>query len=286
MSGERDYFNRMPHPTWGQVEYLEKLQEKIQRQKKRGIVTEIAKECQVNHAAVSRFFKACVNSGYIDENDNLTPDGEEWLRYYQKLQDHLLAYLSGMMIEGEDRERNAHHLFEHVDDHVLRSMLDYRKGDVTPHTIPDIMRDQKDGISICEYLREGRSAVGFRILKINRNGRFGHDISMADRGFAKPAHLIKEGEKAVLELTLVELEEYSRITGKKMHGHLSGIKYIGENQIHPLPIEDGTVRIPIQDCTYERRAGGYMTGTVSLIMSGSVGNMHMPESSALLVFWL
>ena len=53
------------HPSMLQIQYLMEL-EKVG--KKRGSVTMIADICGVSHGPVSRFFKECMERGYLTEN--------------------------------------------------------------------------------------------------------------------------------------------------------------------------------------------------------------------------
>ena len=57
------------HPSMLQIQYLMEL-EKVG--KKRGSVTMIADICGVSHGPVSRFFKECMERGYLTEKYEFT----------------------------------------------------------------------------------------------------------------------------------------------------------------------------------------------------------------------
>lgn len=59
------------HPSLLQINYLMTL-EKIE--KKRGCVGTVADICGVSHGPVSRFFKECVNYGYLTEQYTKSPN--------------------------------------------------------------------------------------------------------------------------------------------------------------------------------------------------------------------
>ena len=62
--------------TLNQVKYLTLL-DKLEQ--KRGAVQNIADQCGVRHPTVSRFFKACVEKGYLTESYAFTEKGRRIL---------------------------------------------------------------------------------------------------------------------------------------------------------------------------------------------------------------
>ena len=70
------------HPSLLQINYLMTL-EKIE--KKRGCVGTVADICGVSHGPVSRFFKECVNYGYLTEQYTFTEAGTRALRMYERI---------------------------------------------------------------------------------------------------------------------------------------------------------------------------------------------------------
>ena len=70
------------HPSMLQIQYLMEL-EKVG--KKRGSVTMIADICGVSHGPVSRFFKECMERGYLTEKYEFTAEGTHALLIYKKL---------------------------------------------------------------------------------------------------------------------------------------------------------------------------------------------------------
>ena len=65
------------HPSMLQIQYLMEL-EKVG--KKRGSVTMIADICGVSHGPVSRFFKECMERGYLTEKYEFTAEGTHALQ--------------------------------------------------------------------------------------------------------------------------------------------------------------------------------------------------------------
>ena len=51
-------------------------------------------------------------------------------------------------------------------------------------------------------------------------------------------------------------------------------------------VKNGKVKIPLEACQFYQNTRGRIYGSVPVTLACSVGQMHMPESTALLRFWL
>ena len=71
-----------------------------------------------------------------------------------------------------------------------------------------------------------------------------------------------------------------------MTGRLADLKYEQYGLIKQAKIQDDTVRIPLEDCRAELYDDNKIYGMIPITVTSDVGTQHMPESSALLVFWL
>ena len=89
-----------------------------------------------------------------------------------------------------------------------------------------------------------------------------------------------------MELTTREMHAHSRIDGADMRGRLSSLKYVDQGQLYEAAIREGKVRIPLSACRFMKTHLGNVKGMVSITVTCSVGKAHMPESTALLMFWL
>lgn len=109
---------------------------------------------------------------------------------------------------------------------------------------------------------------------------------MADRGF-EPVALIKYNKRgAYLELTIREIDAVSRVNGEDMSGHLATLKYLHQGIFRYADIKNGKVKIPLDACYYQNFDNGVLRGNVMITVTCSVGNAHMPESTARVVFKL
>lgn len=71
-----------------------------------------------------------------------------------------------------------------------------------------------------------------------------------------------------------------------MSGHLSSLKYEKQGQLYESVIKNGKLRIPLSACHFFRGRMGNVKGTVHITVACNVGNAHMPESTAVLTFWM
>ena len=111
-------------------------------------------------------------------------------------------------------------------------------------------------------------------------------LSMADQGFESLAVLIRRTRGNWLELTIREMRAHSRIDGRMMQGHLSSLKYENDGMLRKAEVKDGKVRIPLEACAFYQNVRSKIRGSIPVTLACSVGQVHMPESTALLKFWL
>lgn len=119
----RDCFDRMKRPTLEQVRYLDEIG---RAKKKWGAAAQIAKNHDISHASISRFFRNCIDAGYLDADYQVTADGKEWIAYYQSLELALTRYLQESGAPKEDIPRNVQVMAEQMDSDVLSALLDGR----------------------------------------------------------------------------------------------------------------------------------------------------------------
>ena len=272
-------FKRKNLPTMQQLQYLQELEKMGNR---RGTVAMIADVCGVNHAAVSRYFKSCCESGYLNEKNEFTELGLTWLGGYKKLIRDLEKYLSKIGIPQKEIQENTKDLIENVDYYTLVSMLrdNQRLKSIYSAEKKEVLSKNFLG----EVLEYGIYQVYFVLYRMGDKGDY--SISMANRGFEKPGYLRYNKRKSVLELTPCEMQAYSRINREPMTGQVECLKYEYGGTLHQTEVKGGKIAIPLEACRFHRRRGGEIKGMIPVTATCSVGREHMPESTALLVFWI
>ena len=278
------------HPSMLQIQYLLEL-EKVG--KKSGSVALIADTCGVSHGPVSRFFKECIERGYLTEKYEFTAEGAHALLTYKKLLRDVKLYLKAMNIPEKEIPEKMKQLIENVDYDLLRTMI--RNARQATEQTSEQDKNQKDtqddqynkdsnAYFIEKILEKGKFQVGIAIHQISRNSET--RLSMAHQGFEHLAWIRNNTRGSWLELTIREIHGRSRIDGTEMSGHLSSLKYEKQGQLYEAVIKDGHLKIPLSACHFFRGRMGNIKGTVHITVACNVGNAHMPESTAVLTFWM
>lgn len=260
--------------TMLQIQYLTELEK---AEKKRGVIGEIAVTCGVKHPSVSRFFKSCVEKGYLTEELEFTESGKRMLKWHQKVQKDVREYLerSGIQEGIEDVLRG---MIENIDYSQLEVLV---KSQMRPRTDTYLKKEAETIRDITDLIEYGNHEVSILILQTDGSAR-----SMAEQGI-EPMGLIRHNKRgSYLELTIREMKGISRVNGQGMQGYLTGLKYLYQGMYRNAQIRDDKVRIPIDACSYQNFDRGILRGNVMITVSCSVGEAHMPESTARLVFKL
>ena len=262
-----------------QLQYLQGLS-KVE--KKRGAQGSIAEYYGVNRSTVNRYFKNCIERGILTESLEFTAAGEEWLERYTKLYENLEKYLEEIGAKPEEIEESLDVMVENIDIHMLELMINAytEKKSVYKKKENELDQEIQHNLQKCE-----RHPVVFRLYRMNKKQGQGRD-SMAMRGFEDIAEIVQEKGESYLELKLKEMAAHSRVSGEMMAGKLKTLKYEHNEVLEEARIENNIVKIPMEACRIHRWTGIGTMGIVPVTVTCSVGPMHMPESTALLYFWV
>ena len=273
------HLKRQNRPTKLQLQYLQGLS---RVEKKRGAQGSIAEDCGVNRSTVNRYFKNCIERGILTEALEFTPAGEEWLERYSSLYENLQKYLKEIGARQEEIDETLDDMVENIDIHMLELMVNAHteKKSVYKKNANNLDREIQSNLQQCE-----RHPVVFRLYRMNKKPGQGRD-SMAMRGFEEIAEILQENGKSYLELKLKEMTAHSRANGEMMEGKLKTLKYEHNEVLEEAKIENNLVKIPMEACKIHRWTGIGTIGMVPVAVTCSVGQVHMPESTALLYFWV
>lgn len=173
-------------------------------------------------------------------------------------------------------------MIENISCYTISTMLANYKRMQSSH-----VREKRERLTehfLREMLPEKIECPVYFMLYRNKEGKMA--LSMADHGFEKPAILKHNRRGSWLILKRKEMQGFSRINGEKMSGHLDTLKYDQEGTLIQAECRDDMIRIPLRAFQFHRRQGGEVRGVLSVTMTCSVGRSHMPESTAVLVFWM
>ena len=173
-------------------------------------------------------------------------------------------------------------MVENIDIHMLELMINAyaEKKSVYKKKENELDQEIQHNLQKCE-----RHPIVFRLYRMNKKQGQGRD-SMAMRGFEEIAEIVQENGESYLELKLKEMEAHSRVSGEMMAGKLKTLKYEHNEVLEEADIEDNIVKIPMEACRIHRWTGIGTVGIVPVTVTCSAGPVHMPESTALLYFWV
>lgn len=274
-----EHLKRQNRPTMLQLKYLQGLS---RVEKKRGAQGSIAEYYNVNRSTVNRFFKNCIERGILTEALEFTVEGQEWLERYVRLYENLQKYLEEIGARPEEIEETIDVMVEDIDIHMLELMINAHaeKKSVYKRKENELDQEIQNNLQKCE-----RHPVVFRLYRMNKKPGQSRD-SMAMRGFEETAEIVQDKGESYLELKVKDMSAHSRVSGETMVGKLKTLKYEHDEVLETADIVNNIVRIPMEACKIHKWTGVGTMGVVPVTVTCSVGLVHMPESTALLYFWV
>ena len=143
------------------------------------------------------------------------------------------------------------------------------------------------GGDICNYLKDGSYFFPFIIYREQIKN---HDnLSMANRGFENPCELIVKNHEGLVYLAVKTMSATSMSSGRKMEGRINKLQYLYEGEFRDGGANGRYVYFPVTALNFIAMGKGRDTllhGSVCLKMQCSVGDMHMPESTAIFTMFI
>lgn len=143
------------------------------------------------------------------------------------------------------------------------------------------------GGDICNYLKDGSYYFPFIIYREQIKNH--NNLSMANRGFENPCELIVKDHEGLVYLAVRTVSAESMSSGKKMEGRVNKMQYLYDGEFRDGGIDGRYVYFPVTALNFIAMGKGRDTllhGSVCLKMQCSVGDMHMPESSAIFTMFI
>lgn len=253
-------------------------------------ITKMAQALGVEKYEMSRQVAQLEKEGYVDRSDPRSPKltekgrklAEGYTRRMELAQNHLIY-------EGVPKEEARHDAI----------MLTLYCGDKTFENIQrmeetlrmkEIFADKPNfsGREFSEEINEGHYTFPFIIYR--EKVKKGNNISMANKGFAHPCEVIVgEGGGFVL-LKAVDMDEISGFSGLKMKGRVRHLKYFDGKQFIEAAVNGDFIQIPLDYFQFhsigDDSLNRILHGSICLKMCCSVGQVHMPESTAIFTLFV
>lgn len=271
-------------PSVMQIRYL--LELKKLQPASRGFQVVIAEKCHVSTPTINKSLKKAIDQGIITKYYAFTEYGSEWIGTYERLILRLERFLDDINIPASEREKHIRMMIEDMDPFLLETILSTHEQQVKPQA-----RTAGRALEeiVCNLDENTSLKVRIAVYHLDRKAGRTNALSMGNRAFEPTAELIHAEDGKCLVLHIREMKARSRIDGKEMRGRLRSLKYEQDEELkraEDLTEDSETVRIPLDAFRMHISPGGEMKGALPITVTCSVGNGHMPESTALLVFWM
>lgn len=253
-------------------------------------ITKIAQALNMEKYEMSRKVAKLEQEGLVDRSDVrnpvLTPKGRRLAEMYAKrmelAQNHLIY-------EGVPKDEARHDAL----------MLTLYCGDKTFENIQLIeetlrmketfaSRKSFSGAELCEKIKDGHYTFPFLIYR--ERVKNGSNISMANKGFAHPCEVVIGNGGGVVLIKAVDMSESSKLNGLKMKGKVKHLKYYDGSRFTEAAVSGNFIQIPLKYFNFVNIGSDTVTrilhGSICLKMRCTVGEAHMPESTAIFTLFI
>lgn len=248
-------------------------------------ITKMAQSLGMEKYEMSRQVALLAKEELIDRNDvrnpTLTPKGrllaEKYANRMKLAQNHLT-------FEGVAKEKI-------MKDALMLTLYCSDSFFETLQLLEETMRMKQffaerktfSGSEFCEQIKDGNYTFPFIIYREKVKGH--NNISMANDGFVHPCEVIIRENGGVILLKAIEMNENSKFNGVKMRGMVQHLKYYDGKEFVEAVVSGGFIQIPLNCFHFVNIGSDTMTrvlhGSICLKMRCSVGEIHMPESTAI-----
>ena len=148
-------------------------------------------------------------------------------------------------------------------------------------------RQRFHGGEICDLLEDGSYHFPFIIYREQMKNH--GNISMANQGFEHPCELMVKDHQGLVYLTIKTVSAQSISSGKQMEGRIQKLQYLHDGKFRDGGMDGRYIYFPATALQFISMGKGRDTllhGSVCLRMQCSVGEMHMPESTAVFTVFI
>lgn len=253
-------------------------------------IGKMAQALDMEKYEMSRCVAQLEKEGLADRSDArnpvLTPKGRRLAEMYAKRMELAQNHL---MYEGLPKDVARHDALMitlHCSDTFFETIRLFEET----MRMKEIFADRKafSGREFCEKINDGRYTFPFIIYR--EKVKNGNNISMANNGFAHPCEaVIGEGGGIVL-IRAVDMEESSKFSGLQMKGRVKHLKYFDGRRFVEAAVNGNFIQIPLKHFNFMNIGSDNMTrilhGSICLKMCCTVGEAHMPESTAIFTLFI
>lgn len=253
-------------------------------------VTDSAKNLGITKWAVTRAMDAMEKQDIVERLENrktvLTMTGKKLAEKYQNQMKVLEQYMQYQDIPpAKIRDNALRALAAGFSDEFLERLAE-QEGRMR---LKELFtgRQSFSGREICDHLKDGSYFFPFIIYREHIKNY--NNVSMGNKGFEHPCELIVKDHEGMICLTAKTVSAESMSGGRKMDGRIQKMQYLYDGKYRDSGMDGRYVYFPVTALNFISMGKGRDTllhGSVCLKMQCSVGDMHMPESTAVFTMFI
>lgn len=253
-------------------------------------ITKMAQSLGLEKYEMSRQVRLLAKEGLIDRSDARNPTltlkgrqlAEKYANRMKLAQNHLI--FEG--IAKDEVIKDALMLTLHCSDNFFETIQQLEETMRMKEYFAD--RKEFSGGEFCDQIKDGNYTFPFIIYREKVKGH--NNISMANDGFEHPCEVIINESGGIVMLKAVEVNQSSKLNGIKMKGVVQHLKYYDGKEFVEAVVSGGFIQIPLKHFHFVNIGSDTMTrilhGSICLKMRCSVGEIHMPESTAIFTIFI
>lgn len=262
----------------------------LEAEPKKRTVTDSARILGTTKWAVTRALDALEKQDVVERQENrktvLTASGKKLAEKCRGQMKILEQYMQYQDIPPAQIKENALRALSAGFSDEFMDRLAEQEGRMR---LKEIFAGRRDfhGGDICNYLKDGSYYFPFIIYREQIKNH--NNLSMANRGFENPCELIVKDHEGLVYLAVKTVSAESMSSGKKMEGRVNKMQYLYDGEFRDGGIDGRYVYFPVTALNFIAMGKGRDTllhGSVCLKMQCSVGDMHMPESTAIFTMFI
>lgn len=262
----------------------------LEAEPKKRTVTDSARILGTTKWAVTRTLDALEKQDVVERQENrktvLTASGKKLAEKCRGQMKILEQYMQYQDIPPVQIKENALRALSAGFSDEFMARLAEQEGRMR---LKEIFAGRRDfhGGDICNYLKDGSYYFPFIIYREQIKNH--NNLSMANRGFENPCELIVKDHEGLVYLAVKTVSAESMSSGKKMEGRVNKMQYLYDGEFRDGGIDGRYVYFPVTALNFTAMGKGRDTllhGSVCLKMQCSVGDMHMPESTAICTMFI
>ena len=262
----------------------------LEAEPKKRTVTDSARILGTTKWAVTRALDALEKQDVVERQENrktvLTASGKKLAEKCRGQMKILEQYMQYQDIPPAQIKENALRALSAGFSDEFMDRLAEQEGRMR---LKEIFAGRRDfhGGDICNYLKDGSYYFPFIIYREQIKNH--NNLSMANKGFENPCELIVKDHEGIIYLAVKTVSAESMSSGKKMEGRVNKMQYLYDGEFRDGGIDGRYVYFPVTALNFIAMGKGRDTllhGSVCLKMQCSVGDMHMPESTAIFTMFI